>query len=284
MNLKERVLQYLQERRDKIIEGGVNCIPSPFKRFSNSYIGIEQGRYYIVSASTKVGKTQLASFLYLYSPLIYAYSHPDQVRLKIFYYPLEETPQNILQRFLSYLLFRLSGKNIRISPQDLRSSKQAVEQEIIDKLGDAEYANLLDFFEQTVTFSSSRNPTGIFQEVRKYMEDNGSIHKKKAIIKDDFGIIKEVDAFDYYEPNDPDEYVLVIVDHLSLVQPERGMNLKQAADKLSEYFVILRNRYKVSPVLVQQQAFAGEDNESMKLKRIRPSAYNLSDSKYPSRD
>ena len=63
-----------------------------------------------------------------------------------------------------------------------------------------------------------------------------------------------------------------------------SLMILQAADKLSEYFVILRNRYKVSPVLVQQQAFAGEDNESMKLKRIRPSAYNLSDSKYPSRD
>lgn len=52
--LVDRVLKSLEERRQNILNGNINCIPSPFKRFSEDFPGIEQGKYYLVSASTKV--------------------------------------------------------------------------------------------------------------------------------------------------------------------------------------------------------------------------------------
>ena len=128
---------------------------------------------------------------------------------------------------------------------------------------------ILNFFEEHVIFSTSRNPTGVYNEVRRYMEENGQVYTRKQKVKDDFGNTKEVDAFDYYVPNDPNEYVIVFTDHASLIQAERGMTLKQSVDKLSEYFVILRNRYNVSPVLVQQQAFESESLDAYKEKRLR---------------
>ena len=33
-SLRERVIAGLEERRERILEGKLNCIPSPFKRFS----------------------------------------------------------------------------------------------------------------------------------------------------------------------------------------------------------------------------------------------------------
>ena len=48
--------------------------------------------------------------------------------------------------------------------------------------------------------------------------------------------------------------------------------------------VILRNRYKFTPVVIQQQAFAGESLDAFKENKLRPTIANLSDSKYPSRD
>lgn len=54
MKIYERVLQGLEERRLNIINGNINCIPSPFTRFLDDFPGIEQGKYYIVSAATKV--------------------------------------------------------------------------------------------------------------------------------------------------------------------------------------------------------------------------------------
>lgn len=286
MTLVNRTLEYLQKRRDKILEGGINSIPSPFVRFRSEFIGIEQGKYYCVTAGTKAGKTQFASFMFLYTPLLYAYHNPDKVKLKIFYYPLEETPEDVTKRFMSYLLNQLSDGQLMISPTDLQSSDNSrpVSQETIDLLKSDTFQDILKFYEDTVTFSSSRNATGVYNEVKKYMEENGTVHRRPQKVKDDLGNTKEVQVFDWYEPNNPNEYVLVIFDHLSLIQTERGMTLKQSADKLSEYFVILRNRYNVTPVLIQQQAFEMESLDAFKANKLRPTAQGLADSKYSARD
>ena len=284
MNLRERVLLNLQNRRQRLIDGDINSIPSPFVKFRNEFAGVEQGKYYLITSSTKCSKTQFTSFLFIYNSILYAYKHPDKLRIKIFYYPLEETPENIMLRFISYLLYEIS--DIRICPADLKSTNNSkpVNAEILELLQDSQYKNILEFFEQCIIFSTSTNPTGIYQECKQYAERNGVIHTKKVQIKDEFGESKEVNKFDYYEANDPNEYRLIVVDHASLISSEKGLTLKQSVDKLSEYCVILRNRYKYSPVIIQQQAFAGESLEAFKQNKLRPTIANLSDSKYPSRD
>lgn len=284
MNVVDRTLYGIQERRERLLRGGINSIPSKFTRFMSEFIGIEQKKYYIVTGATKSGKTQFASFTFLYTPLLYAYANPDKIRIKIFYYSLEETPEDVTRRFMSYLLYEMRG--IRISPTDLESSaNNPVDQKILDYFQEEDIKPILEFYEQHVEFSPSRNPTGVNKEVEDYMRSNGTVHWKKVPIRDDIsGELKEVRAFDYYEPNDPDEYVIVIFDHLSLIQQERGMTLKQTADKLSEYFVILRNRYGVTPVLIQQQSFEMESLDAFKERKLRPTAQGLADTKYTARD
>lgn len=286
MSLKERVLSNLKKRKEKLLRGGINSIPSPFLRFSDDFIGIEQGSYHVITSTTKGAKTQFASFVYVFSSLLYAYNNPDKVRLKIFYYPLEETPEDIMTRFMSYLLYTLSNKTIRIAPVDLKSTKnhKPVDDEVLNLLNTEEYSKIIQFFEDTVIFSASTNPTGVYTECKRYAEEHGTVYKKKQKVKNDFGQTIEVDAFDHYELSDPDEYRLIFYDHVSLTSTERNMTLKQSIDKLSEYFVILRNRYKFSPVVIQQQAFAGESLDAFKENKLRPTIANLADSKYPSRD
>ena len=48
-SLINRVLNGLEERRQKVINGGINSIPSPFIRFSEDFVGVEQGKYYVVT-------------------------------------------------------------------------------------------------------------------------------------------------------------------------------------------------------------------------------------------
>lgn len=284
MNLIERTKTYIKERADKIRNGGVNCISSPFIRFRKEFIGTEQKKYYIVTANTKVGKTQFANFLFVFTNIIYAYEHPEQIRLKIFYYALEETPEDITLRFMSYLLNKYA--NIRISPSDLASSANVpLDDKVLEALELPQIKNLLEFYDSHVEFSPTRNPTGINKEVRNFMLANGTVHYKKVTIKDEFtGKPKEVDKFDYYEPNDPDLYTLVIVDHASLLQPEQGLTDKTKIDKMSEYFVELRNKYFVSPVLIQQQTADRESLDAFKENKLRPTAQGLADSKYTGRD
>lgn len=51
--LRERVLYNLKERRERILEGSLNCIPSPFTRFRDDFIGIEQATFYTITSFTK---------------------------------------------------------------------------------------------------------------------------------------------------------------------------------------------------------------------------------------
>lgn len=288
MSLKSRVLGNLKRRKEKLLNGGINSIPSPFIRFSDDFIGVEQGKYYVVTSTTKGAKTQFASFVFVFQTILYAYHHPEQLRIKIFYYPLEETPDDIMTRFMSFLLYNLSGGKIRIAPIDLLSTKndRPVDDSILELLNTGEYAQIIDFFEEHVIFSASTNPTGVFVECKEYAEGHGKVYTKKQKIKDEFtDETREIDAFDHYEQDDPDEYRIIFFDHVSLTSTEKGViTLKQGIDKLSENLVKLRNRYRYTPVVIQQQAFAGESLDAFKENKLRPTIANLADSKYPSRD
>lgn len=286
MTLVERTLESLRIRRNRILDGQLNCIPSPFKRFSNDFIGIEQACYYTVTSFTKGGKSQFVSYTFIYKPLMFCYYNNIDIDLRILYFPLEETPERIMNRFMSWLLYDFSKGKIRISPRDLRSTTSAVDESALELLNSDEIQDILKYFEEHIIFpEEAGNPTGIYKYCRQYAESRGKVYTKKVKSKDEFGNTKEVEVFDRYEPNNPNEYVLAIIDTINLIDTERGMTLKQSMDKLSEYCAkYLRNRYFISPVIIQQQAFEQEGNEAFKLGRVRPSVAGLGDSKYTSRD
>lgn len=286
-NLIDRTLEHLKARREKVLNGGVNCIPSPFSRFRSDFVGIEQKKYYLITAHEKSGKTQMFSFLFLYTALDYAYNNPDKVRLKIFYYPLEEDVQSIVLRYMSYLLYVLSNKTIRISPSDLESTneKKVLPEGILDLLKTEEYAKRFKFFEDSIEFMESTNPSGVWFDLNYYADSHGkSIFKEEEYVNRDTGELKKHKRFDHYEPDDPDEYVMIVVDHVSLLSQERGKTLRETINKLSEYMVNLRNKFSYIPVIVQQQSTETADLEAFKANKIRPNTPGLSDSKYTARD
>ena len=79
-----------------------------------------------------MGKSQFTSYTFIYKPLLFCYFANSDIKLKVLYFPLEETPERIMQRFISWLLFDFSRGRIRVSPRDLRSTKSAVSQEVLD--------------------------------------------------------------------------------------------------------------------------------------------------------
>ena len=286
MELTDRVINFLKERRKRILEGDINCIPLPFERFREELPGIEQGSYYLVSGQTKAGKSQLANYLFVYNTIFYAFEHKDKIKPVIFYYPLEETAESITLRFMAYLLYKFSEGKIRISSTDLKSTnaEKPLDESILKILEEDKYKEILKFYEECVIFKDSRNPTGVWKDLKSYAENNGKTHYKEITLKDELGDEKIVKQVDYYEPNNPNEYVFIIVDHISLLEPERGMDLRQSINKLSEYLIILRNRYNYIPVVVQQQSTETGNLEAFKSGKIRPTMVGLSDSKYTGKD
>ena len=286
ISLYDKTLHEIEDKRQRIIDGGVNCIPSPFKRFSNDFCGIEQDTYYCVTSFTKGGKSQIVSYMFIFQAVIYSYFAKEQIDFKILYFPLEETKERIMQRFMSWLLFKKSHGALRVSPKELRSTTQALDEDVIDRLRQFDMQDILTYFEEHVIFpTEAPNPTGIYKYCKQYAEEHGTVHKRTVKMKDELGQLQDVEVFESYEQDNPNEYRMIIIDTINLIDTERNLTLKQSIDKLSEYCAkYLRNRYHYSPIIIQQQAFESEGNDAFKLGRVRPSVAGLGDSKYVSRD
>ena len=281
--LFERTQQSLIKRRENLLNGNINSIPSPFKRFKNDFVGLEQASFLGITSYTKGAKTQVTLFL-LFEALMYVLEHPTAADIKVFYFALEESDERILQRFESYLLMKLD--KIRISPRNLRSTdnEHPVSEEILELLASERYQVYIKAFEDKFVFSTVSNPTGIYKICRTYAEETGESFYKTIKIKNEFGDLEDRQMFDHYVQNNPNEFRFVVTDHIGLISAEKGMSIKESIDKLSKYVVELRNKYNFSPIVIQQQSTENESNDSFKLKNIRPSARGLSDSKYVARD
>lgn len=286
MELYERVISKLKKRQQIIANGGINCIPSPFARYRNTFIGVEQGKYIAVTAATKGYKSQFSSFLFIYNSILYSYYNPGKIKVNILYYPLEETPETVVERFMSYILYNLSNKTIRISPQNLRSTNEnePLSDEIIQLLKSDKYKKILEHFLECVHFQTDVNPTGIYNSCKAFIQTRGETIYKDVPVKDNItGNTKIIKGFDYFKPDNENEYNLIYIDHVSLISTESKMDLRESINKLSEYLVILRNRYNFTPVVIQQQVF-NETIDAFKIGKLKPTVTGLSDSKYIARD
>lgn len=285
----KRVINDLIERRNRILNGEINCIPSPFPRFRETFVGVEKGKYVIVTASTKVGKTQIADYLFLYSPLFYAYNNRDKLKVKIFYFSLEMSAEEKYRQLMSHLLYILSQGKIRIDPKNLRSvnENRPLPEDVITLLQSPLYESVLSFFEEhVVILDSIRNPYGIYKWCKDYAIQNGIKHTKMYDFKDKDGNVTESkEVIDYYEPNNHKEYRIVMVDHYRLFTLEKGKDLYNTiASWSTNHAIDLRNNYNYTIIGIQQQAMSQESNENQKLNKLKPTIDGLGDCKATAQD
>lgn len=281
MSLFQRTLQSVIDKRERIISGKVNCIPWGLPRFERSNPGIQKGKYYLLTANSKVGKTQITDFLFLYNTVRQVIDNNLNVDLKIFYFSLEMSKEEKMLSAFANILYIKEG--IRVDPTSLKSTKNALSEDVIKLI--EKHKPYFDKIEEIVTFIDDvRNPTGIYKLMRSYALANGVIHYKNINIDG-----KETKVEDYYEPNNPEEYVMCIIDHISLIDPEsidgKKMTLHESINHLSSnYLIKLRNRFGQIPIVIQQQAAAQESVENKKYNKIKPTLDGLGDSKLTQRD
>lgn len=281
--LYERVLNNIEERRNRLINGYENCIPWGLPRFEDVLPGIEQGKYYLISANSKVGKTQITDSLFLINILEQIIDNGLNIKAKIFYFSLEMTKEEKMLSLMSNILYKKEG--VRLSPTELQSTNRnkPISDDVLTLI--RKYEEYFNKVEEIVEFIDDvRNGYGMFNLVRGYMEENGKMHYKELRID---GKVHKVR--DYYEPNDPDLYVFAIIDHIGLISTEtrdgKKLNLYESISLLSsDYLIRLRNVYNIIPVVVQQQASSQESIENKKANKLKPSLDGLGDNKTTQRD
>ena len=288
-SLFSRTLQTVETKRERLLNGKINCIPWGLPRFENICPGIEQGKYIQITAQSKGGKTQITDWLFLYNTIRQIIDNNLDVRLKIFYFTLELSKEEKMLSCFANILYVKEG--IRISPTDLKSthSQKVLSQDVIEVI--KKYQPYFDKIEEIVEFIDDvRHPQGIYNMVRDYALANGKLHMRTIEIVDkNTGEISKMEVEDYYEPNDPEEYVMILIDHIGLISTQKmngkDLTLHESISLLSSnYLIKLRNRFNYIPVVVVQQAIAGENIEHRKAGALKPSVANLGDNKLIARD
>lgn len=292
MGIADDVILELESNKYKRESGELIAIPWTLPRLSNVLPGISKGRYVICSANQKVGKTQMTDFLFLYQPLEWLFRNQDSdINIKIHYFSLEMSKKAKIRAAICYKLHK--EFNIIISPEKLQSLFKGyiLDDKTLKIIKSEKMQKWLQFIEEHVEFYDEiRNPYGIYSTIKAYALKNGSFTKKTIDWTNDFGEVTQKEVNDKYIPNHPNEYVIVITDHISLLSPEKGDSLHQAMSKFSsEYCLSMRDKFNYIPVVVQQQSAASEAQQFNKdgktiIDKLKPSADCLADNKLTARD
>lgn len=284
MSLIDEVYSNIKERKHNVEIGKINGIPFPLEGLGNYIPSIERGSYILVCGPSKSGKTQFSNFSILYNSILYAYEHPDLLSVHFIVFPLEEGKEMTLCRFISNTLY--TRYNIRISPTDLMSSnpKRPLSNEILKIMESEPFINLLNYFTEHIQFEEANTSVGIDVIVKNYARTHGETIYSDETFVDENG--NERHKIVGYKPNDPKEYVFVLVDNVNLIVPTKEeKNILVAGGNLSKQMVYYFTKYNYISVLLQQ-CLDSEVNsmEAVKNDNILPSKASLKDVKSTGND
>lgn len=288
--LYERAIEKMSANLRTSLNGGVNCIPTTLSRFSKYWPGVEKGKYYMVTASSGVGKSKFAKKTFVFDVVDTILAHPEWgIDLHIKYYCLEESKVNFIQTLMSYKLYEQS--RVRVSVPEMNSIGSAVEQSTIDNA--IEWKEYWERFEKIVdVIDDIRHPTGIFKHAEDWLLSHGHwVKRDREFTNNETGVKYTKSVNDYFVPDHSDRYTIIMVDHFSLLATEKGAETLHAAmTRLSSvYFLVLRDKYNCAVVNIQQQAadtekqqftYKGQNVEA----KLEPTLAGLGDNKLTQRD
>jgi hypothetical protein len=224
-------LDMVKENRRRRIEGLHNSIPFTFSRFNRVIPGIQKSNYTLLSAGTGIGKSKFAKQAYCYDAVDFIMKRPESgVKLKIFWFALEESKQAFMHSMMVMWLYREKGvycpiKNLK-SMNFTNDNEDVIPEEYIHLLESDEAKEWAEkFLECVEVIDDIRHPTGVYSYVRSFCENNGRWTMKDK----EFNISGEVvvkQVHDRFIPNDSELYCLVVIDHISLVSRDGEANVR----------------------------------------------------------
>lgn len=292
MNFQD-VLNKIKANKENHDKGYYNCIPFlGLNRLERVVPGIEQSTYSIIGSGTGTGKSKLSRFMFIHTPLMYLEQNPlEDIKLNILYFSLEESKEKVILSQISRYLYTKYNKIISV--KDLQSVGRYNTLSYEDLKLVEESNSHIDNFLQIVDIQDEiRNPTGIFKYCRDFALKIGTYYNKNNVplspeevnnIKN--GIGDDYKKIAYYKTHHPRHYVIILVDHLSLLFSEKGETLRDTMVNFStKYALRLRDKFGFSIVVVQQFSLDKENveyNYSGKTieEKLEPSISSFGDAK-----
>lgn len=271
-------IKTILEQRKRKADGAINALPSGLPRFSAaSGVYLARKKYYLITGQSKSGKTTIADAVFKHGPLEYLYADPEAADYKHkffgYYFNLEQDEQEKRLRMFSRVVYNSTNGMMRIDDRDLLSELTEIDDTVIAELkANTDY---LDYVKDRVTYiEDARTVSDILEQ---FIEIAGKHGKLEYIFLPEEGDVSILS----YEPVDPERFVTVYLDHLSLVNPFKGSQ-KLAMRMISKAIVQFRNRCAMSFVITQQQMELGY--EAKGVDAWMSSTRKLADDKDTQRD
>lgn len=220
--------------------------------------GVTKATSTLLFSTTGSGKSSLALYAYVYMPLK---EHLEDGNFKVSYFSLEMSAEAIFAKLLSMYLFDTYGVDVSLKELFSRKRNYSLPDELYHMVQDS--MEWLHKVEKVVTiYDKSCNAKIVYAALMAELEKDGEFQ--------DLGKRK------IYIPNNPNLIHLVIIDHISLLQPPPGVKLKEEIDKTSAYLVTLRNMCGISPLIIMQ---ANRESGSMDRRKYGLNNLRIDDTK-----
>lgn len=298
------------------LQGHNKAIPIGLPRLQKEVYGIQKRINTMIIGYTGTGKTALVDNNYVLKAYRWWKKNKDltPIKFRIIYRSMERSKEYKIAKLTALLLFL--DHQIIVDVADL-FCWEGIDNSKLSK--DPRIKPLLyvyrAFFEEMLDYvdiiDGAENPTGIQKNIQLFYNQHGELftaneHEIKlngSTIKEFSGDNKEVSKdghiryfeeikhkgtlkriYQYgktYYPHDENLILLHINDHAGKVKKEKGMNKKQAIDKLSEYMCSDRDIYGMSPVDVYQLNREISDPMRLKMGDVAPRIEDVKDTGDP---
>ena len=296
----KQILEKIVQNKKNHEDGYYNCIPFiGMSRLEEYLPGIEQNTYYLLAAATGVGKSKLARYLFIHNPIMFLEENSESgIELDILYFSLEESREKVILAEVSKYLYTKHGLVLSTKQLSSVGRYNSISTEDLEKVKEAE-EHVENFLSKVKIFDNVRNATGIYKTVRDFALKVGTYYDKNdtPLTPEEVELVRTGNTegetykkISYYKKHNPKHYVIVLIDHISLLQPESGETLWQTMGKMSSnYCLHMRDKFGFIPVVIQQLAADKErvetnfQGDTIKEK-LEPSLDGLGDNKTIARD
>lgn len=270
-----------EERIEEGLNGRFSGLKNGFNRINRYLFGIQRSCYTLIGGLSGAAKTTLVDFMIINA---IQDANSKETPINVFYYSLEIDEHSKRCNWLSVMIF--NKYNIIIPPETIKGlgDFRLTQDEL--KIVKDEIVELDKVWSKINWIWESVNPTGIYKAMWEHMSKRGQF------IYEDY-----VDEFDRPQKrivkfinNDPDEYNIIVGDHLALLKIEsrdgKHLTLKENLDKISEYSVRLRNLFGFTIIWLQQynQGLSSVERQKFKGVDVSPQQSDHKDSSSPYQD
>lgn len=225
--------------------------------------GIQPSRYYLISAASSVGKT--AFVLYMMYKILR--SNTKEKPTYFLYFSLEIGAEVLLTKLMG--LYCAEEFGIYLTTNDILSFEHTLDDYSYECLKSAK--KWLESIQEYLTIlDSGLSARILYKEIIDFVEQHGHY--------------EEIDGKKRFIQDNPQQKIIGLIDHLSLIRPEEGRKLKEEMDLASSYMVTIKRKFFVSWFVLMQQNRESSSMDRRKADLSEPGLSDLKDTGSPAQD